>query len=234
MRKPLIYEKYLHDEIKRYGWENSADNELPSWLIHEINVYNWIFRLSRTLNKPIYNRTVSNNLIIRLKNIRNNSNKRYENISSELQGAVDAVSNELGKLYEDLTHDASLWTREHLLSKAGIHRWKQSVVVVDDCLAVIPNPDWREQWEKSIVSPYCTRREAEIIAIEFAKKIKGLDLYEIDPKCGKAVYYHNNMAKNGIFKMCYGCFVRDGGLPMRELGVIVVDMLNLRVSEELI
>lgn len=233
MRKMYAYENYLSNEIRIYGWEESEENEFPSWLKHEYKVYYWMFNLSRGMCVPIVNNyAVSNQLMFRLKNIRNSSHARYMNISPELHNAVNNLCSELGSLYDDLSSDSSLWKEEHVLSKTGIERWEKAVDFGMNCINVKPNPEWREQLEKSISAPYCTRHEAERIAIEFVKNAEGIDLLETNPEDGKKNYYFYNDTKNNIFKMSYGYYVRNDGPPMKKIGVIKVDMLKRQAFKE--
>ena len=66
MHKPSAYERYIQDEIHRYGWEADEENDFPCWLVLEHETYYWIFRLSRKMHWSLDEHTVSKRLCMYL------------------------------------------------------------------------------------------------------------------------------------------------------------------------
>jgi hypothetical protein len=229
MHKPSAYEQYLHNEIQRYGWKVDEENDIPCWLFLEFETYYWIFRLSRKIYKPLDEHTVSKKLLRQIEQIPTIRFLRYRDISPALKGAINEIADEFNSLQEDLKNP-EMWKKPYVLSKAGLDRWQKTTELVNKCQAVQPDPEWRENWEKENLRPYCTRREAEAIAFDYVKKNKGIDLTEINPEDGKHKYYYILKAKDGIFKMRYGLWSMEGN-PFHDKGVIEVDMLSNNVKE---
>ena len=124
-----------------------------------------------------------------------------------------------------------MWEKPNLLSKEGIKRWQRTAEIVSEWdWKIKPAPEWREKWEKENVQPYCTRREAESIAFEYIRNSRGIDLNEIDQDDNKHKYYCFRMAKEGVFKMRYGIWSREGS-PFHDIGIIEVDMLTQSIRE---
>lgn len=149
---------------------------------------------------------------------------RYRDISPVLKAAISEIGTEFISLHEDLKCP-EMWRRPHLLSKIGLQRWKKTTKIVESCLNVSPDPEWREKWEKERVSPYCTRKEAIIIAVKYVLENIGIDLEEIDSENGKAKYHYSFLAKGGRFRMPFGKWGKIGN-PDKDIGVVEVDMLT--------
>ncbi len=164
MHAPSAYEWYIAEEMRRYGMFPNYDNEIPSWLIHEQSMYRWIFRLSRKMWCTLQGRSVSKDFLERLKNINTIRFRKYQDVSPALKEAIEMIVVELSSLYEDLK-SPEMWKRPHLLSQEGIRRWRRAANVVSEGLYVMPDPQWREEWEKEMFAPYCTRKEAENIVV---------------------------------------------------------------------
>ena len=227
---PSAYELYIYHERERYGWENSEENDFPWWLILEQETIEWLFKLSRKMQLPHNNGIVSKRLLKQIEQIPTIRFLRYRDISPSLKQAITVIAQEFTSLYQDLKA-REMWKKPNLLSKNGIKRWQRTAEVVSECnWKIKPDPEWREQWEKENVQPYCTRREAEAIAFAYIRKSKGIDLNEIDQDDKKHKYYYFLMAKEGVFKMKYGIWVKEKP-PFHDIGIIEVDMLSLRIRE---
>ena len=229
MHIPYVYERYLLNEKDRYGWASGEDNEFPCWLILECETWYWIFRLSRKMQLPLENLTVSKQLLQQIKQIPTVRFLRYRDISPALKGAIGEITAEFASLQNDLKK-SEMWTKPNVLSKVGIERWKRAAELVNKCRNVQPDPQWRENWEKENLFPYCTRREAETIAFEYVSKNKRIDLMEHNPDDGRDKYYYFLTAKDGVFKMRYGSWSKEGN-PFQDIGIIEVDMLSKSIKE---
>ena len=229
MHRLSAYEKYILNEIHRYGWEADEENDFPCWLVLENETYDWIFRLSRKMHWPLDEHTVSKRLLRQIEQIPTIRFLRYRDISPALKEAINEIADEFNSLQEDLKK-SEMWRKPYVLSKAGLDRWQRATELVYKCREVQPDPEWRENWEKENLRPYCTRREAENIAFEYVVKNKGIDLTEMDPEDGKRKYYYFLKAKNGVFKMRYGSWSKEGN-PFYDIGVIEVDMLTRSVKD---
>lgn len=224
MHAPSAYERYLLRERARYGWENSEDNEYPAWLVLEQETYDWIFRLSRRILDPWHNATVSKQMLNRVETIPTIRFLRYRDISPVLKNTIADIAAEFALLNEDLK-SPEMWMRPFLLSKDGIDRWGKTAEIVCEKLHVLPDPEWRENWERKNLAPYCTRKEAEEIATDLLRKSRGIDLREKDPENGRSIYYCFRSAKEGIYKLRFGKWGRFDD-PYNDIGAVIVDMLT--------
>lgn len=230
MHAPSAYEIYIMNEIQRYGWGNNEENEFPSWLILENETYNWIFKLSRKMYGVLNNRTVSKRFLKQIEKIPTIRFLRYRDISPSLKQAIILLAQEFTALKQDL-NKPEMWKRVNVLSKEGIKRWQRSAELVSNCSwSVKPDPEWRENWEKENVKPYCTLREAETIAFKYIMDSKGIDLKEMDQDINKQKYYYFCKAKEGVFKMRYGSWGKEWGAFL-DIDIIEVDMLLQSVRE---
>lgn len=168
--------------------------------------------------------TVSKQMIERIEKIPTIRFLRYRDISPSLKKAISDIAAEFASLHEDLK-SPEMWIRSHLLSKTGLERWERTAELVGECRYVVPDLEWRENWEKKNVAPLCTRLEAELIAKEFIFNNTGIDLSEIDPKDGKLKYYCFRYAKNGCFKLRFGEW-GELNHPYNDIGTVVVYMLT--------
>lgn len=150
MHAPSAYELYLMREQRKYGLYNVDDNDCPAWFTLEWETYNWIFYLSRRIREPLYNTTVSKQMLERVAKIPTIRFLRYRDISPSLKKAISEIAMEFASLHEDLK-SPEMWIRPHLLSKAGLKRWKRTAEIVEECSYVDPDPEWRENWEKENV-----------------------------------------------------------------------------------
>lgn len=230
MHTPSDYELYLIEETMRYGYDNSDDNEFPSWLAHEDAAYSWIFKLSRKISYPLNYHTVANELLNRIENIETLRFRKLRDISSQLKNAIESIVEEFIDLNHDLK-DPLLWKKPKVLSSRGLERWKQAADVVSKARSVHPDPEWREIWEQTILKPYCTRLEAEKLAVQYIFDTLGINLLELDSKNNEHVYYHRMTAKDGIFKLKFGRYERDEGDFSNDIGVIKVDMLTRQIEQ---
>ena len=228
MHKPSEYERYLIHERMRYGWKNDEDNDYPDWLALEEETYYWIFKLSRKIYVPLDGSTVPKSLLKQIEYIPTIRFLRYRDISPALKEAIKDIAVEFESLKNDIKNP-EMWRKQNVLSNAGIERWQITVDIVYKCRHVQPDPEWRENWEKENLKPYCTRREAEGIALEYVNKTKGINLTEIDSDSGKAKYYYFLKAKNAVFKMRYGYHGKEN--YYNDIGIIEVDMLSRGVKE---
>lgn len=229
MHKSSAYERYIQYEIHRCGLEADKENDFPCWLVLEHETYYWIFRLSRKMHWSLDEHTVSKRLLRQIEQIPTIRFLRYRDISPALKGAINEIVDEFNLFQEDLKK-TEMWRKPYVLSKAGFDRWQKATELVYKCLGVQPDPEWRENWEKEYFRPYCTRREAETIAFDYVSKNKGIDLTEMNPEDGKHKYYYFLKAKDGVFKMRYGSWSKEGN-PFHDIGVIEVDMLSQSVRE---
>lgn len=224
MHKLSPYELYLFEENRRYGYETTEENDYPAWLKLENDAYYWIFRLSRKM--PFVDRSISNRVLNRIEMIPNIRFLRYRDISPSLKQAFKDLSEEFSSLREDYKLE-KMWDKPNVLSDLGMERWTEATFKVHECRDILPDPDWRENWEKERLYPYCTRKEAELIAFEFIKQEYDLNLYEKTEK-NRSKYYYYRKAKDGKFKMEFGkCIYSDVGYDTDiVLGVAEVDMLS--------
>ncbi len=229
MHIPSEYEKYIQNETRRFGLETDEENDFPYWLILEHETYYWIFRLSREMYGPLNNPSVSKRLLKQIEQIPTIRFLRYRDISPVLKGAINEIAAEFYSLRTDLKNP-EMWRKPNVLSKAGIDRWQKATELVNKCRHVQPDTEWRENWEKENMRPYCTRKEAEAIAFDYVMKNKGINLTEINPDDGKHKYYYFFKAKNGVFKMRYGSWSKEGK-PFLDIGVVKVDMLSQNIKE---
>ena len=225
MHIPSAYELYILDERERYGWKNDEGNDFPAWLVLESETNYWIVNLGRKMYRPLNDRIVSKRLLKQIEQIPTIRFLRYRDISPSLKQAINLIAQEFSFLKLDL-NNPEMWEKTNLLSKVGIKRWRRAVELVSDCeWSVKPDPDWREK-----VRPYCTRSEAEAIVCEYIMDSKGIDLNEIEKDSNKHKYYCVRMAKDGLFKMRYGIWSKEGS-PFHDLGVVQMDMLSLGIKE---
>lgn len=124
-----------------------------------------------------------------------------------------------------------MWINKNCLSKQGRMRWEQAAVIVSECRKIKPDPEWRECWEREVLKPYCTRLEAERLAISYVKEHFNIEIIENDTLRRKSDYYHFMNAKDGIFKMRFGKRESELGSPYIDIGIIKVDMLTRDVEE---
>lgn len=172
---------------------------------------------------------VSKQMIYRLDHIPPKKLLRYRNLSTSLQEDIRIIGIEFAELNKDLKK-TEMWRKPFIMSTLGLQRWKKSIEVLSDCLGVKPDPEWRENWEKKKMHPYCTRKEAELLALDYVLKDKGLDLHETDPDNDKNKYYYSQKVKNGIFTMKYGAWNKGIGAPMQDIGAIEIDMLSREIK----
>lgn len=124
-----------------------------------------------------------------------------------------------------------MWKKPNVLSKDGVKRWQRAAEFVSNCCwSVKPDSEWREKWEMENVRPSCTRREAEAIAFKHIMESKGIDLNEVDQDNNRHKYYYSTRAKDGVFKMRYGFWNKEG-LQFQDIGIIEVDMLLQNTRE---
>ena len=227
MHAPTSYERYLFHERMRYGWESDEENDFPAWLVLEEETYGWMFSLSRKMYCLLRNRNVSKQMLDRIGKIPTIRFLRYRDISPSLKEAVISIASEFASLNVALKQP-EMWKKPHLLSKLGTERWGIASGIVTKCLHATPDPLWRENWEKEQVRPYCTRREAEILASEYILANTGSNLEGLDPGDGKHKYYTFCKAKDGIFKLRYGVWGKLGD-PYHDYGVVIVNMLTREI-----
>lgn len=228
MHAPSAYERYLLRESRRYGWGRNEDNDFPAWLVLEKEAYDWIFDLSRRICDPLYNKTVSKQMLERVAIIPTIRFLRYRDISPSLKEAFHEMALEFSSLDEDLKRQ-EMWKRPQLLSNMGMDRWEKAVETVSKCRNTKPDPEWRERWEKERVAPYCTRREAECIALRYLQETEMIDLLEIDQEGGEHKYWYWNKAKDGLFRIEYGLRGTFDN-PFIKQGVVEVDMLTRKAK----
>ena len=78
-------------EQRKYGWYNGDDNDIPAWLTLEWETYNWIFYLCRRIREPLYNTTVSKQMLESVAKIPTIRFLRYRYISPSLKKNFDEL-----------------------------------------------------------------------------------------------------------------------------------------------
>ena len=227
MHAPTSYERYLLHERSRYGWESNEENDFPTWLMLEEETYNWMFSLIRKMDQ-VHGGVVSGQFLSRIDALPSIRFLRYRDISPSLKKAIKDITVEFASLRDDLKQP-EMWKRPNLLSRTGAERWKKAAKTVDKSIYAVPDPIWRENWEKENTYPNLTRKEAEDLASEYILQRTGIDLDEIDPSDGKRKYSAFFSAKNGIFKLRYGVWGKLGD-PSHNYGIVEVNMLTRDIN----
>ena len=222
MHRYTEYEDYIQSELQRYGWP-VEENDFPFWLAHEYKIYYWLFRLGRSMYNAAWYSTVSKQMLKRIDHIPEIRLLKYRDVSPSLMDSLYTVTSEF-KLFREELKSEKMWRKPYLLSRSGVQRWKEVQDIVYKSMQAIPDPEWRENWEKEKVYPFCTRREAEDIARKYIKEHIGINLD--DPDIDKQYFYHSK-AKDGLFKFLYKPCTEDG--HKSEYECIIVDMLARKV-----
>ena len=161
MHRLTEYESYLLDESAKYGFSFCHTEKcLPPWLVLERETYGWMFRLSRRMYNTLQNAVVSSQLRAIIEKIPTNRFLKYRDISPGLKEAISDIGEEFFSLNEDLKRP-EMCKQPGLLSKEGLDRWEKSARLVFECVRIVPDPAWRENWEKEREFSYHTREEAE-------------------------------------------------------------------------
>ena len=147
MHLPIAYESYLNKEIIKHMIASNNGDEYPAWLVLEEETYNWIRNLERKLMFVIWSRIVSKEFLERIGKIPTIRFSRYRDISPSLKEAIITIANEFASLNEDLKCP-EMWERQCLLSYIGFKRFERTINIVDKCYHVMPDPEWRDDWEK--------------------------------------------------------------------------------------
>lgn len=230
MYKPSKYEDYLINETIRYGFFTTPENDFPSWLNHEKQVYNWCRKFYRLLWMTLTEGgSVSGNTLKRLENVKTSRYLKYKNISPSCRKMLEQVICELNVLNAKMQNEY-MWKRKHYLSEKGIAVWRQSTDEIHYILhKTHPNPDWRDNWERKIMGIMYSRREAEKKATFYMEMFFNIDFNKrvsYDKFQPVKLYHKQLRAKDNIFTMKV---IKNNSQKLNDytnIATVVIDMKN--------
>ena len=151
MHIPTNYETFILEKSLDYL---KKSGEIPLWLRHEKEVYDWVFRIARKMGFIAHNNgMVPGSFLNRLWNIESIRFLKYENISRSCKLLLKNVIWELTSLYKDLKEDrmwvSSWYDAPFILSEEGLNRWRVTVSNIIFIMGHIqPDTKWEQELRK--------------------------------------------------------------------------------------